>query len=97
MSNDSPTVEPQMNATPLIDVMLVLLIILILTVPIATHAVKLNLPQGRPATPQTPVRLDIAFDGTLYWNGEFVPSVAALTPKFARVLQQPDPPAISVR
>ena len=96
MSTDSPTVEPQMNATPLIDVMLVLLIILILTVPIATHAVKLNLPQGRPATPQTPVRLDIAFDGALYWNGEFVPSVAALTPKFAGVLQQPDPPAISV-
>jgi biopolymer transport protein ExbD len=96
MSAESPAVEPQMNATPLIDVMLVLLIILILTVPIATHAVKLNLPQGPSTAPHPSVRLDIAFDGSLYWNGEFVPSIAALTPKFAGVLQQTDPPAISV-
>jgi biopolymer transport protein ExbD len=96
MSADSPAVEPQMNATPLIDVMLVLLIILILTVPIATHAVKLNLPQGPSAAPHPQVRLDIAFDGSLYWNEELVPSIAALTPRFARILSQPDPPAISV-
>jgi biopolymer transport protein ExbD len=92
----SPAVEPQMNATPLIDVMLVLLIILILTVPVATHAVKLNLPQRAPATPPPSVRLDIAFDGAIYWNGQFVPSIEALRPRFAGVLQQADPPAISV-
>jgi biopolymer transport protein ExbD len=85
-----------MNATPLIDVMLVLLIILILTVPIATHAVKLNLPQGPQGPPQPPMRLDIAFDGTIYWNGEFIASIAALKPKFEGVLRQADPPAISV-
>jgi biopolymer transport protein ExbD len=96
MSADSPAVEPQMNATPLIDVMLVLLIILILTVPVATHAVKLNLPQGPPTAPHPSVRLDIAFDGALYWNGEFIPSIAALTPKFSGVLGQADPPAIRV-
>jgi len=96
MSAESPVVEPQMNATPLIDVMLVLLIILILTVPIATHAVKLNLPQRPSGTPHPSVRLDIASDGALYWNGEFVPSIAALAPKFVRVLQQADPPSISV-
>jgi biopolymer transport protein ExbD len=42
------------------------------------------------------VRLDIAFDGSLYWNGQFVPSIAALTPRFASVLRQADPPAINV-
>jgi biopolymer transport protein ExbD len=96
MSAESPAAEPQMNATPLIDVMLVLLIILILTVPVATHAVKLNLPHGESATPVPPVRLDIAFDGSLYWNGEPVAGVAALTPRFAAVVQQADPPAINV-
>jgi biopolymer transport protein ExbD len=94
--SESPAVEPQMNATPLIDVMLVLLIILILTVPIATHAVKLNLPQTSPGPPPPSVRLDIAFDGTIYWNGEFIASIAALTPKFEQVLRQADPPAINV-
>ena len=96
MSVESPAVESQMNATPLIDVMLVLLIILILTVPIATHAVKLNLPQTSPGPPQPSVRLDIAFDGTIYWNGEIIASIAALTPKFEAVLRQTDPPAINV-
>ncbi|HLA72471.1 MAG TPA: biopolymer transporter ExbD [Steroidobacteraceae bacterium] len=96
MSVESPAVEPQMNATPLIDVMLVLLIILIMTVPIAAHAVKLNLPQGPQGPPQPSVRLDIAFDGTIYWNGEFIASIAALTPKFEAVLRKADPPAISV-
>jgi biopolymer transport protein ExbD len=96
MSAESPAIEPQMNATPLIDVMLVLLIILILTVPIATHAVKLNLPQRPSTTPQPSVRLDIAFDGSLYWNGQFVPSISALTPRFASLLSQADPPVLNV-
>jgi len=96
MSAESPVVEPQMNATPLIDVMLVLLIILILTVPIATHAVKLNLPQPRQGPPPPSIRLDIAFDGTIYWNGEHIASIAALTPKFDGLSQQADPPTVSV-
>ena len=96
MSAESPDAEPQINTTPLIDVMLVLLVILIITLPVATHAVKLNLPQGEHAPPHPSVRLDIAFDGTLYWDGQFVASVAALRPKFEAVLQQADPPIISV-
>jgi biopolymer transport protein ExbD len=62
-----------MNITPLIDVMLVLLITLIVSLPIMTHAVKLDLPQAPPSPPVTPpevINLDIDFDGTVVWNGK---------------------------
>ena len=61
------------NTTPLIDVMLVLLIMLIITIPIQTHAVKLNMPVGNPPPPTVPptvVTIDIDFDGTVTWNGD---------------------------
>jgi biopolymer transport protein ExbD len=61
------------NTTPLIDVLLVLLVTLIITLPIMTHAVKLDLPQNL-NPPQPPVQpevidLEIDFDGTIVWNG----------------------------
>jgi len=62
----------EMNTTPLIDVMLVLLVLLIVTLPIQTHAVKLDMPAPN-ATPPTiePVTVDLGvdFDGTVTWNG----------------------------
>ncbi len=68
--------EPMMeiNMTPLIDVMLVLLTLLIITLPIQTHAVKLDMPQGGPPPKiQIPVvNLGIDFDGTILWNGSAV-------------------------
>jgi biopolymer transport protein ExbD len=61
----------EMNTTPLIDVMLVLLTLLIITLPIQTHAVKLDMPAPNstpPAViPQT-VELGVDFDGTVTWN-----------------------------
>src|SRR5258708_15673350 len=68
-----PEVMVDINTTPLIDVMLVLLIMLIITIPIQTHAVKLNMPVGNPPPPPTPpevVLMEIDFDGTLLWNGD---------------------------
>jgi len=66
----------EINMTPLIDVMLVLLTLLIITLPIQTHAVKLDMPQGRPDQPrqiQIPiVNLGVDFDGTILWNGSAV-------------------------
>src|SRR5579862_3580320 len=63
----------EMNTTPLIDVMLVLLTLLIITLPIQTHAVKLDMPQPpktEPPPPLTPpVNLGVDFDGTITWNG----------------------------
>ena len=62
----------EMNTTPLIDVMLVLLVMLIITLPVQTNAVKLNMPrpnQTPPAVPPVVVNLMVDFDGTIYWNG----------------------------
>ena len=62
----------EMNTTPLIDVMLVLLTLLIITLPIQTHAVKLDMPQANPAPPTfipPTVELGVDFDGTVTWNG----------------------------
>lgn len=62
----------EMNTTPLIDVMLVLLTLLIITLPIQTHAVKLDMPAGNSppplVVPET-VELVVDFDGTVLWNG----------------------------
>ncbi len=62
----------EMNTTPLIDVMLVLLVMLIVTIPIQTHAVKLDMPppnQPPPLVQPVVVNLNIDFDGTITWNG----------------------------
>jgi biopolymer transport protein ExbD len=59
------------NTTPLIDVMLVLLTLLIITLPIQTHAVKLDMPVNPPPPPIVPppvVELGVDFDGTVTWN-----------------------------
>jgi biopolymer transport protein ExbD len=59
------------NMTPLIDVMLVLLIIFIITLPSQTHAIKIDNPTPTPEVPQKPhevIDLRIDFDGTLLWN-----------------------------
>jgi biopolymer transport protein ExbD len=65
----------EINTTPLIDVMLVLLIVLIMSIPIMTHATKLDMPQtNNPPPPIRPevIQIDIDFDGTIVWNGTVV-------------------------
>jgi biopolymer transport protein ExbD len=65
-----PMVEP--NVIPLVDIMLVLLIIFIITIPVMTHAVKIDLPRDNPNPPaEEPVvmKIYVEFDGTILWNG----------------------------
>jgi len=65
----------EMNTTPLIDVMLVLLVMLIITIPIQTHAVKLDMPKPQDQPPPIPppvVNLMVDFDGSVYWNNQAV-------------------------
>ena len=76
-----PDVIVEMNTTPLIDVMLVLLIMLIITIPIQTHAVKLNMPTGNPpASAELPtiVQIDISAVGAVSWNGNVMATKAQL-------------------
>ncbi|WP_044563535.1 biopolymer transporter ExbD [Azospirillum sp. B4] len=65
------------NTTPLIDVMLVLIIMLIITIPIQTHAVKLDMPVGNPPPPNGPppevINIMVDFDNTVQWNGVTIP------------------------
>lgn len=61
---------PEINTTPLIDVLLVLLILLVVTLPRSTHRVSLDLPNGPPS--HDPVRVtnvEVDFDGRVFWNG----------------------------
>ena len=77
-TSDNSSGEPIMdiNTTPLIDVLLVLLIMFIITIPIQTHAVKLDLPQdsGAPPPPVDPIKnkVIITAAGALLWNGATV-------------------------
>ena len=74
-AHDDDEVMTEINMTPLIDVMLVLLIVFILAVPAIHSAVPLTLPRSSSAAPQQPaepVRLDIDAQGHTYWNGKAV-------------------------
>jgi biopolymer transport protein ExbD len=96
MSGHSHVVEPQVNVTPLIDVMLVLLVIVIITLPVATHAVKLNLPHADSAPLPRSVRVDIYAAGEMYWNEEHVGSIAELLPRFEALALMADQPTVKV-
>ena len=89
------------NTTPLIDVMLVLLIMFIITIPIQTHAVKMNMPVPNnappPPKPPTIIRIDLDFDGTIGWNGEIIPDRGTLEQRLQQVAAEPDQPEVHLR
>ena len=96
MSSGSASGEPMMdiNTTPLIDVMLVLLIMFIITIPIQTHAVKLDLPQdqqNQPPPPIDPVKNKVTIDpaGTIFWNG--TPINQVVLRQYLNLTQQMNP------
>jgi biopolymer transport protein ExbD len=95
-----PKAMGEINTTPLIDVMLVLLVMLIITIPIQLHSVNLNLPTGKPppATTQPEVvQIDIDFDGTVLWNGEVVPDGEALEARMRAKAAQEVQPEVHLR
>ena len=89
------------NTTPLIDVMLVLLIMFIITIPMQTHAVKMNMPVPNnappPPKPPTIIRIDLDFDGTIGWNGEIIPDRGTLEQRLQQVAAEPDQPEVHLR
>jgi biopolymer transport protein ExbD len=86
------------NTTPLIDVMLVLLIMLIVTIPMQTHAVKLDMPRDTPPPQAAPevVTLDIDRDGTMLWNGTLLADRKMLEDYLQAAARQEPQPEIHV-
>jgi|SRR5436190_5847111 len=99
-SSKDAEVMVDINTTPLIDVMLVLLIMLIITIPIQTHAVKLNMPVGKPPPqvrePQV-VTIDIDFDGTIIWNGEALSGRPELEARMRGAAAMADQPEVHLK
>jgi biopolymer transport protein ExbD len=100
-ASEEAEVMIDINTTPLIDVMLVLLIMFIITIPIQTHAVKMNMPvpsqNQAPPKPPVIIRIDVDFDGTIGWNGEIIPDRATLESRLQQVAAEPDQPEVHLR
>ncbi len=77
---DAPMCD--VNTTPLIDVMLVMLVMLIITLPISTHAVKLDMPRPSDTPPPTEqprvIDIEVDYDGAIIWNGSPVTSIGMM-------------------
>ena len=98
--DDDGEVICEMNTTPLIDVMLVLLIMLIITIPIQTHAVKLNMPSNSSSAASEPpkvVQIAIAADGTVKWDGERIGDRSDLEARITEAARQTPQPEVHVR
>jgi biopolymer transport protein ExbD len=88
------------NVTPLVDVMLVLLIIFMITAPLMSHKVKVELPQAtleeKPKIEQPPITLAVTASGKIYWNDEPV-TRDALDARLAILAQRTPQPQVDVR
>jgi biopolymer transport protein ExbD len=79
MTHPAPTI----NTTPLIDVLLVLLVLLIMTLPRSTHRIALDLPSGSASTTPPPItEVEVDFDGRVFWNGAPMTDDAQLEREF---------------
>jgi len=99
-SDEEEEVISAINTTPLVDVMLVLLIIFLITIPVVIPEVQLKLPKETNITLQTKpenVRISVAKDGDMFWDNEFVPNPDALFEKLAKVAVQVPQPAVLIR
>ncbi|MBL8643238.1 MAG: biopolymer transporter ExbD [Rhodospirillaceae bacterium] len=92
----------ELNTTPLIDVMLVLLVMLIITIPIQTHAVKLDMPRPNANPPPQEVepviiQLGVDFDGTITWDGNIVSDMAVLEGYMMQAADQEPQPEMHLK
>jgi biopolymer transport protein ExbD len=97
MSRDVPPMS-EMNTTPLIDVMLVLLIMFIVTVPMQTHQVEVALPRPGKTIPIDRLKNDLRMsaEGAISWNGQAI-SDAQLTGALEAIVADPEPPEVHFR
>jgi biopolymer transport protein ExbD len=98
MSMSSHAAEPVLNATPLIDVLLVVLVILIITLPVMTHNVQVTLPHRGPDAPRPEIiSIDVDFDGAVFWNGEPAGSDPAIERRLKALLARNPEARVDVR
>ena len=93
-------VMAEMNTTPLIDVMLVLLVMLIITIPIQLHSINLDMPSASAPPPDVQpsiVRIDVTAAGRLLWDGEALADLPALDARLAIAAAFPNQPEIHLR
>jgi biopolymer transport protein ExbD len=99
-SGDEPEVMIDMNTTPLIDVMLVLLIMLIITIPAQLHAVNLDMPVPSVAQKRADpvvVRIDVSEGSAINWNGKLLASRVNLEAKLSEAAAQQPQPELHIR
>ena len=99
-NSDEPEVLMDINTTPLIDVMLVLLIMLIITIPAQLHSVNLDMPVVTSTPPKTDpvvVKIDIEADASLRWNGQMLADRQALEAKLAEAAALQPQPELHIR
>jgi biopolymer transport protein ExbD len=95
-STDDGSPLMEINITPLIDVLLVLLIMILITLPLTTHAIKIDLPSGHDvAAKRASVNIDIDFDGSVYWDDTLVDAVQ-LQQYFRSAAAEPNQPDIRI-
>ena len=88
------------NTTPLVDVMLVLLIIFLITIPVVTHTIPVTLPKNHNQPLQTkPQNINLTVDrqGNIYWNQVLVPNQGDLTTDLEKVATQVPQPTVEIR
>jgi biopolymer transport protein ExbD len=92
---DEDEVINAINTTPLVDVMLVLLIIFLITIPVVTHTVPVKLPDERNQPYKTKpenINLSVSKDGDIFWNEQSIPNTDVLVERLKKVsVQQPQP------
>ncbi|MFJ9450463.1 MULTISPECIES: biopolymer transporter ExbD [unclassified Herbaspirillum] len=99
LSDSDDDFNPEINTTPLVDVMLVLLIIFIITIPVMNHAVKIDLPRAtnQPDEPKPQnISLSIDASGKVFWNEEAIDS-EQLTARIAEAAKKQPQPELHLR
>jgi biopolymer transport protein ExbD len=99
-SGDEDEVVSSINTTPLVDVMLVLLIIFLITIPVVTHTIPVQLPKETNIPRQTkPENIDISVnkDGDIFWNQQLVPDTDALFRRLSKIATIKPQPEVHIR
>jgi len=98
--DDEDAMNSTINTTPLVDVMLVLLIIFLITIPVVTQSIQLTLPKERNVPTQTKpenVLLAISKDGDIYWNTRRIPDIETLVAELKKEAVKEPQPEVHIR